>query len=228
MENVNLNTTLGDLKHILLQSPKRLGLIHHPVLKTFQSKPLSKSQVAVLLGQWYHPLYNFPYFLSSCIAHSRELPVQTFISDILYQELGSGNVGDSHLGLYFSTMEDAGFTKEQVGESPAFTSTEKLLAGYRKAAKDPDLALGFLYATEVADLAMVSSIGISVKKSTGKAELPWVDIHVEQEPHHVDSVNQTLEIPLTPERENRIKAAADEMWELWIDFFEEIGENIQL
>jgi hypothetical protein len=85
--------------------------------------------------------------------------------------------------------------------------------------------LGFLYGTEVADLAMVSSIGRLVSNCTHQRTLPWVDIHIEQEPDHVDSSTRTLLPSFSPEEQAQIISSAEEMWSLWVAFFAELKER---
>jgi hypothetical protein len=86
--------------------------------------------------------------------------------------------------------------------------------------------LGFLYGTEVVDLPMVATIGELMRRATGKEDLPWVNVHVSQEPGHVDSANHTLEAALTGEEERKIFKHAEQMWTLWIDFFTNIRSEI--
>jgi pyrroloquinoline quinone (PQQ) biosynthesis protein C len=221
---------ISEIQELLKKDPKRLELINHPVLKMFKSKQLTKKQVENILGQWYHPLDNFPFFLSSCISHIRIMEIQTFISDILYEELGCGLPEDSHLRLYEETMTNQGYDPKAVTQSKPFAATEALINGYKQASKKQNTALGFLYATEVADLAMVSSIGAAVGNNTNRkiAELPWVDVHIRQEPNHVNKVNSSLTVELTELDETEIIASAKQMWKLWIGFFEEISEKIKL
>jgi hypothetical protein len=60
-----------------------------------------------------------------------------------------------------------------------------------------------MYGTEVADLAMVSGIGAAVRRVSGMKNLPCVDIHVLQEPHHVDEASNALEPELSDEQYGR-------------------------
>jgi hypothetical protein len=93
---------------------------------------------------------------------------------------------------------------------------------YREASGDRLGALGFVYGTEVADLAMVSGIGNAVRRVTGAQDLPWVDIHILQEPDHVEQVNEAIEPDFTAEEVNELVARAEEMWSLWIAFFDRL------
>jgi len=189
-------------------------------------KQLSKEQVAIVLGQWYHPLHYFPVFLSRLIAVSPRIEIQTHVSRILWQELGSGDSKNAHELIYISTMTDAGFERDQVAGAEPFENTARLVAGYKQASESYLTGLGFLYSTEVADLAMVSSIGKLVRQATGMRALPWVDIHVAQEPDHVESSSQTLRPSFAAEERMQIIKSGERMWSLWIDFFKSIKEAI--
>ena len=189
-------------------------------------KQLSKEQVAVVLGQWYHPLHYFPVFLSRLIAVSPRIEIQTHVSRILWQELGSGDSKNAHELIYISTMTDAGFERDQIAGAAPFENTERLVAGYEQASEGFLTGLGFLYSTEVADLAMVSSIGKLVRQTTGTRALPWLDIHIAQEPDHVESSSQTLRPSFAAEERRQIIESGERMWSLWIDFFKSIKAAI--
>ena len=187
---------------------------------------LSKEQVVIILGQWFHPLHYFPTFLSRLISVSPEIETQTFISRILWEELGEGDPRRAHEKVYIETISDSGFAKEQVAGSPPLNATRRLIEGYKQASMNCLSGLGFLYGTEVVDLPMVATIGELMRRCTGKQDLPWVNIHVSQEPGHVDSANETLKPAFTEEEQREIVKQADQMWMLWIDFFRNIRSEI--
>lgn len=187
---------------------------------------LTPEQAVVILGQWYHPLHYFPVFLSRLISVSPNIEAQTYISRILWEELGEGDPRRAHEKVYVETMLGGGFVEEQFTEAPPLPATRRLLAGYEKASGDYLSGLGFLYGTEVVDLPMVSTIGALMKRCTGLRTLEWVNIHVAQEPGHVDSSNRTLDPSFGDEEQRRVVASAEEMWTLWTDFFKSIRQEI--
>jgi len=187
---------------------------------------LSREQVVIILGQWFHPLHYFPTFLSRLISVSPDLQTQTFISRILWEELGEGDPRRAHEKVYIETISDGGFAKEQVAGAPPLNATRKLVEGYEQASLNWLSGLGFLYGTEVVDLPMVATIGELMRRCTGKKNLPWVNVHVSQEPGHVDSANATLKPAFTEEEQREIVKQADQMWMLWIDFFRKIRSEI--
>jgi hypothetical protein len=65
-----------------------------------------------------------------------------------------------------------------------------------------------------------------MKRCTGLQTLPWVDIHVAQEPGHVESSNQTLDQSLDQNEQQRVVSGAEQMWTLWINFFKSIRQEI--
>lgn len=187
---------------------------------------LPRELAVVILGQWFHPLHYFPVFLSRLISVTPKIEAQTCISRILWEELGEGDPRRAHEKIYVDTMVHGGFEKAQFTEAPPLAATRKLIAGYEKASSEYLSGLGFLYGTEVVDLQMVATIGALMKRSTGLRTLPWVDIHVAQEPGHVESSNQTLDQSLDQDEQHRVVTSAEEMWALWKDFFRSIRQEI--
>jgi hypothetical protein len=207
----------------LEENPLRQGLIHHPFFKEVRSaEGLDREKVGVFLGQWWHPLHYFPQFLSRTIDQVPMLEMKTAISKILYQELGEGDPARAHERIYVSTMKDAGFDEATVAEAAPFEETRRLVQRYQEASADRLSALGFVYGTEVADLAMVAGIGNAVRRVSGMQDLPWVDIHILQEPDHVAQVNEAIEPDFSAEEVNAIVTNAEEMWSLWIAFFDRL------
>jgi hypothetical protein len=123
-------------------------------------------------------------------------------------------------------MISGGFEKTQFTEAPPLAATEKLLAGYKNSSSEYLSGLGFLYGTEVVDLPMVATIGALMKRCTGLRRLPWVDVHVAQEPGHVESSSRPLAHSLDADAQHRVVTGAEEMWMLWKDFFKSIRQEI--
>lgn len=207
----------------LSEHPLRKELIHHPFLKEIRTgAPITKEAVGTMLGQWWYPLNYFPTFLSRSISVLPDRDMQTALSKILYQELGEGRPANSHGALFITTMQDVGFPEEVTTQAPAFPETRKLVELYEETSHNPLRALGAVYGTEVADLAMVSGVGQAVRAVTGAKELPWVDIHVLQEPQHVEQASEALEPNFSAEEESEIQRAAEDMWRHWIAFFDRL------
>ncbi|HEX8557014.1 MAG TPA: iron-containing redox enzyme family protein [Pyrinomonadaceae bacterium] len=210
----------------LLDNPVRNNLVRY--LKTLKHDcgVLSREQVLVILGQWFHPLHYFPDFLSRLISVSPDIETKTSISRILWQELGEGDPRQAHERIYVSTIADGGFTAEQVTTAEALPATRALIAGYKKASEEHLSGLGFMYGTEVVDLPMVATIGELMRRCTGRHDLPWVAIHVKQEPEHVEYSNHALQPVLTEDEQRRVVSNAEEMWTLWLNFFTSLREKI--
>ena len=187
---------------------------------------LSSERVLVILGQWFHPLHYFPTFLSRLISVSPGIETQTFVSRILWEELGEGDPRRAHERIYIETISDGGFAREKVAGAPPLNATRRLVEGYERASTHYLSGLGFLYGTEVVDLPMVATIGELMRRCTGKQNLPWVNVHVSQEPGHVDSASATLRPAFTQEEQREIVKQAEQMWTLWIDFFRNIRSEI--
>jgi hypothetical protein len=213
------------LLDVLSENSHRSLLIEQLEELTGRSGGVSAPGVGVILGQWYHPLHYFPVFLSRLVSVAPTIEMQAVISRILWQELGQGDAQLAHEKIYIDTMAAAGFEPEVVACSAPFGATSALVSGYETAAKSYLSGLGFLYGTEVADLAMVSSIGKLVSSCTNRRRLPWVDIHIEQEPDHVETSTRTLLPAFSPEEQAQIISSAEQMWSLWVAFFAELNDR---
>jgi hypothetical protein len=215
-----------EVARLLRQHHERTALLQHPFFRAASSSRVNTEQAAVFLGQWWHPLHYFPVFLSRTIAVLPYQPMQTAVSKILFQELGEGDAARAHERLFVSTMTDVGFDEPDLTQAPPFEETRRLVEGYAAAPDHPLSALGFLYATETADLVMVSGLGDCVRAATGATRLPWVDIHVVQEPDHVDCATDTLEPSFAPNEVSALIDHAARMWRLWIDFFDRLHAEL--
>lgn len=215
MSNNTLHNRLND--HWL-----RKQFVNHDFFRRVKEDPIDREQVAVFIGQWWHPLHYFPSFLARCISVLPDIESKSAISKILNQETGEGKPGRAHEIIYIETMERAGFTREQVTKSAPFPETAALVSGYERASRNRLVALGFIFATEVADLTMVSSIGNAVTRATGVKDLEWVDIHVRQEPDHVEEADHAVLGNFTAQEEALVFESAIEMWRLWTTFFDRL------
>jgi pyrroloquinoline quinone (PQQ) biosynthesis protein C len=214
------------LEERLRNHPLREQLIAHSFFERIPGADLSRGDVATFLGQWWHPLHYFPTFLSRLISVSPRVEVKCAVSSILHQEVGEGDPRRAHEVIYVRTMTPLGFSQAEVAGAAPLPATARLVAAYAEASSEVLSGLGFLYGTEVADLAMVSGIGTAVRRVTGATELAWVDIHVKQEPEHVARANDTLELDLSEADEARLVEGAETMWKHWIAFFDELEKRM--
>jgi len=218
-----LGKRLGDT---LRNNELRRKLISHSFFDRIPKADLSQGQVATFLGQWWHPLHYFPSFLSRLISVTPRIEMKTAIAKILYQEVGEGDPGQAHEVIYVRTMTPLGFSEADLTGAAPLPATAKLVAAYAEASGELLTGLGFLYGTEVADLAMVSGIGSAVRRLTGAKRLEWVEIHAQQEPEHVARANDTLSLDFSESEETALIAGAEVMWKHWIAFFDELERRI--
>jgi pyrroloquinoline quinone (PQQ) biosynthesis protein C len=204
----------------------RKQFVDHEFFRRVKISTLTKEQAAVFIGQWWHPLHYFPTFLARCVATLADIEAMSAVSKILSQETGEGNPKRAHEIIYIETMERAGFTTAQVTGAAPFPETQALVAGYSRASDERLSALGYIFATEAADLTMVSGIGTAVSKATGTRDLEWVNIHVQQEPDHVEEAERALLHGFSAQEEALVVNGAEEMWRLWTAFFDRLEKEV--
>ncbi|KZN47817.1 iron-containing redox enzyme family protein [Pseudoalteromonas luteoviolacea] len=215
-----------NLSNLLNSNPLRMELQNHSLFSRLKEGGYEMDDVAYMLGQWWHPLHYFPTFLANCIATLPTIESKCAITKILNQEVGDGEPRRSHESIYISTMTKAGFDIKDVTQMAGSKETVALLKGFKESSFNKADALGFIFATEVVDLALVSSIGIGVEKVTGKKRLPWVEIHLIQEPDHVEEADNSLMSVVDADEFEQVSASADNAWRLWIDFFDQIEQTM--
>src|SRR5215813_6881530 len=120
------------IRDALLKDSRRSDLVNH----RFFSRDRDRAQVALFLGQWWHPLHFFPTFLSRLISNLRDLEMKTAVSKILWEELGEGNPERAHERIYVQTMTSVGFAADSVNAAPALPTTQRLVQRYGEAAAD--------------------------------------------------------------------------------------------
>lgn len=215
----------ADLVERLNDNPVHRRFAEHDFFKCVRKNDVTKEDVGVFLGQWWYPLHYFPTFLAQCVATLPDIESKSAITRILNQEAGGGNPNAAHEVIYADAMEKSGFDRDLVTGSAPFEETAALVAGYERAAKERYSALGFIFATEVTDLLMVSSIGASVEHVTGRSDNEWISIHVEQEPDHVEEANNSMLDGFDAEQQAAVLTAAEEMWTLWTRFFDRLSQE---
>ena len=204
----------------------QLAVSTHPLIKHMRLERMSRESVSVVLGQWYHPLHYFPEFLARHIAVAPDIASKTYASKILWQELGEGDPARAHETIFIDTMAAAGFTRGELVEAVPLGKTRELLDQFAACGKNLSHSLGALFATEAADLTMVAAIGASVRHSTGLTALPWVEIHVRQEPDHTESVEKTIFLEHDAIFNDEVEVATNSMAKRWWNFFSGIQAEI--
>lgn len=210
------------LREKLERHTLRSRLIQHPFFGYLENGKVTRDLAAHFVGQWWHPMHYLPTFLSRTIASTDSLRVKTAASRILFQELGEGDVARAHESIYISTMQAAGFNLEQITGAAPLATTATLVNGYRDASNKELTGIGYMYATEVADLVMILALGTAVYRAVGPMKLEWVDIHVEQEPDHVYEADSAISSDFSETETAEIVSTAETAWKQWIDFLDSL------
>lgn len=223
---ITASSAVRDTSALLADNPVRSELVTYLNELKDTCGTLDRNQVLTILGQWYHPLHYFPTFLARLISVTPSLSSQTFISRILWQELGEGNPRCAHENIYLETIADGDLAPKSAAGAPPSEATKRLVQGYEEASQRYLSGVGFLYGTEVVDLPMVSTVGELMGRCTGRHDLAWVNIHVKQEPDHIESSNDALQPSFTTTEQREVIDKAEQVWNLWIDFFRSIRKEI--
>lgn len=215
--------TLESISDRLVGTEAHRAFADHEFFRQVHSRELSHEHVGTFLGQWWYPLHYFPTFLARCVSVLPDIESKSAITRILSQEVGTRSAKAAHEVIYADSMEKAGYDRRTVTGSAPFAETAALVDWYEKCSTERCAALGGIFATEVTDLLMVSAIGAAVKRESGTERNAWVDIHVTQEPDHVDQATNALFSGLAPDEEQAVIESAEEMWRHWTAFFDRLA-----
>jgi pyrroloquinoline quinone (PQQ) biosynthesis protein C len=218
-------TIAKSLSDRLYDSEAHRRFAAHPFFSAIKSEDqeVTVEQVGIFLGQWWHPLHYFTTFLARSVATMPDVASKSAITLILNQEAGGGAPERAHETIFHESLAEIGFPASVTTGTTPYEETVELVRGYEEASYERYNALGFIFATEVTDLLMVSSIGAAVHRVTGTNDNLWVKIHVSQEPDHVEEAESAMLQGFDPAEEQRILDAADRMWTLWTAFFDRLA-----
>jgi pyrroloquinoline quinone (PQQ) biosynthesis protein C len=219
-------TTTMTLSDRLAGNEVHRRFAEHAYFKEVYSRTFRHDQVETFLAQWWHPIHYFTTFLARCIAVLPDIESKSAITRILSQEAGVRSAKSAHEVIYVNSMVKAGYDGDVITGTAPYPETSALVAGYGQCSASRLTAIGAIFATEVTDLLMVSAVGAAVKKESGTDRNAWVDIHVQQEPDHVEEANNALITGFSREDEETVVAAAEDMWRRWIGFFDRLSDEM--
>ena len=194
------------------------------VYRTECAKIQTKAQLEAALGQYWHLLHYFPTFLSGLVHSSSSLEVQTYVSKILFQELGEGDCARAHERFFLDALEECDLDVTAITTAPATPATQHLLDVFTAGAGDRLKGIGVLYATEATDLTIVTQLAVAIKRVTGREGLAWEQVHREQEGDHVVCSDSALESFFSQVESEKIQESTGQTAALWARFFESLGE----
>jgi pyrroloquinoline quinone (PQQ) biosynthesis protein C len=210
---------LGALGLTLSRSQECKAVLEHPIFARIAAHGIDRRGAQRFVDQFWHPSHYFPTFLAGLISQTPRLEVMTSLSRILWQELGEGDPRRAHESIYVDTMLALGLRDPSAHEDEPNEATARLVEQYRIGASDFLTGLGCIYATEAIDLPIVSGLGVAVSAATGAETIPWVEIHAEQEPDHMESATAAVDVELDAMEADKVAEAARSMWLGWNDFY---------
>jgi hypothetical protein len=202
------------------------------LLRWLRTTNLTKDQVTIVLGQWFHPLRFFVQFLATFVAtlakSNPQDPAIALIVTILHQEAGEGRPDRSHLELFIISMCGmAGFSNEVITGSAPFPATKALVGAYARFGQHPNSGRAATLGTETKDLEMVVAISAAVRKATEITNLPWENVHRDQEPQRAQNATRTALWVKDPEEQEAILDEAQTMLRYWVAFFKAIKAEVE-
>ncbi|MBW8828133.1 MAG: iron-containing redox enzyme family protein [Burkholderiales bacterium] len=188
-------------------------LWRHPFVERCRAGELTLPQVRVLASQMYRFCHEFPCFLATALAASRDEATRMVIAENLWEELGEGDPQRAHATLFRRFTRALGISDEELADSPVLPETRALIDAYL-ALGDRACGLGLVGALCHASEGIVASLytqiqaGLMSALHFDKEALVFFELHIHVDDGHADHLESVL-LPMlrTPQDEDLVAQA---------------------
>lgn len=204
----------------------------HPFLLRCRHGKLSVAEIRVLAVQMYNFCKEFNRILASILSHCSDEKAQLVILEKLFDEMGQGDVKQSHLELFRRFTRALDIDDETLAAQMVTPETRILINTYLQTPHKYGY-LAALSAICYASARIVSCLysqlykGIIGVTNLPKESLIFFELHIGVDSSHEARLAPTLESSiLTLEKESKIKQVITELMDARLQFFNGIERQI--
>ncbi|MBD2346907.1 TenA family transcriptional regulator [Anabaena subtropica] len=203
----------------------------HDFLIRCRDGNLYLSDVQILAVQMYKFSKEFNRILAGILSCCQYENAQLVILENLFDEMGQGDVTQSHPELFRRFTRELGIDDETLAETPTAPETLALIETYLRIPSQYGYvaALGAVcYASE----GIVSSLytqlykGIVGSSPLSKESLIFFEVHIDVDDSHAAKLAAVIEPQITNEEEIKVKLAIIEAMDARVQFFNGIQRQI--
>jgi pyrroloquinoline-quinone synthase len=204
---------------------KNHPLWNHPFLQRCRTGELSLAEIRILAVQMYSFCKEFNRILASTLSCCPDESAQLVILENLFDEMGQGDLNQSHPELFRRFTRALGMSDEALTAQLVTPETRTLIDTYLQIPhKYGYLAAvaAICYASEGIVNSLYSQLykGIIDTANLQKDCLIFFEIHIDIDDSHAANLARVIESSiLTPEAENNIKQAITEAMDARLQFF---------
>ena len=115
----------------------------HPFLERFGEGDVSEEGVRTFAIQYYRHVRVSRLYLAALISNcSHDEKLQLALAEILFDEYGHLNPGETHPALYRRFLTVLGVTEEEWEAPPTLAEIQLYISAHRELTRDPDVRLG--------------------------------------------------------------------------------------
>lgn len=211
---------------------KHHSLWNHSFLERCGSSQLSLPEIGILATQMYAFCKDFNRILASILSCCPNENTQLVILQNLYDEMGEGDLNQSHPELFRRFTRALGMNDETLATQVVTPETRNLISSYLEIPHKYGYlaALGTVcYASEGIVSYLYSQLykGIIDAASLPKDSLIFFELHIDIDDNHAANLERVIESTfLTPEDETNIKQAITEAMDARLQFFHGIERQL--
>ncbi len=224
-----LNLTFQDsLRNITKNHP----LWNHAFIQRCGNGKLSLEEIRILAVQMYNFCNNFNRILAGILSCCPDKNAQLVILENLYDEMGQGDINQSHPELFRRFTRALGMDDETLAAQIVTPETRTLINAYLQIPHKYGYlaALGAVcYASEGIVSYLYSQLykGIIDTANLPKDSLIFFELHIDLDDSHAANLERVIESSiLTLEEENNIKQAVAEVMDARLQFFNGIEHQM--
>ncbi|MEL7242009.1 MAG: iron-containing redox enzyme family protein [Cyanobacteria bacterium J06573_2] len=227
-----LNSDISNFSNSLRKITKNHPLWNHSFLERCGTNKLSIEEVKILAVQMYNFCKSFNRILAGILSCCPDESAQLVILENLYDEMGEGDLEQSHPELFRRFTRALGIDDDSLAAQIVTPETHKLINTYLEI----PLKYGYLaalgavcYASEGIVSYLYSQLyqGIIDAASLPKDSLKFFELHIDIDNVHAENLERVIQCKtLTPEEENNIKQAITEVMDIRLQFFDGIERQM--
>lgn len=196
----------------------------NPFFNLGRAWPWRVGQLRTFCPDYYAWIKSFPSILSGLIANTCDLDFQFFLTQILFSELGSGDVERMHFKLFERILRKLGLSDEEINAGARFRETHDLIEGMCQLYRHEDIlrAMGAQYALERQAFPMIDKLYVGFKhyENLTRDDFEYFELHLVEEPEHLACMEECMQRCVgAPEEPARVEAGAKECLELIAAFW---------
>jgi pyrroloquinoline quinone (PQQ) biosynthesis protein C len=220
--------TRTGLEQRVRQTQAEHSVLDHPLFHLLFHGDPSRAQVLAYLKQKWIIVLSFWQSLAE-LALRAETQVATVLTENLYEELGEGKRGNSHLEHHYAQLRDLG-VDAQFSDTPTYPETQEYLNNRVRCMRHPEmvLGLGVAYSMEAASQGYSIQHAKMLRRIGAVSHVDVYDQHDEvDDDHSADILEAILSHATTAQQQQLAVSAQAHQQKLWLRHFTRVHETLR-